>query len=430
MRQTVTVLALADRRLVGASQPVRVASRDLENVFFLSGGVMLATDPVRVGDTYTIWSYAPRPDPQALVGVRPDYPAETGRYLELGRARLPAFGAPGRASRVDALLDEETNPDLTPYRALWREARRLTAGTTSPYLATLAVERWLRSAGGYVYDETPPTPPPGVPPLVDFVVGARAGYCQHFAGAMAVMLRTLGIPTRVAVGFTSGRRERGEWVVTDHQAHAWVEAWFAGVGWLPFDPTPGRGTFATSYSYAADSADAVRALGTGRLLDFSPDPVTPSEPGAEPAVAPRTPADSDAPWWLSAVLALPLGWLAGAWAWKARRRRERLAAPDPRDRAEGIRRELADTLCDHGVAASRSTPVAALLRTLERELRIHADGIAGPLAAARYAPPELAASAADTAAAELGRVRADIGRTTGRARTLLAVARPGTLRGR
>ena len=60
---------------------------------------------------------------------------------------------------------------------------------------------------------------------------------------MALMLRMLGVPARVAAGFTSGEYDKGtgEWVVTDHNAHAWVEVWFPGFGWLPFDPTPGRG---------------------------------------------------------------------------------------------------------------------------------------------------------------------------------------------
>ena len=110
------------------------------------------------------------------------------------------------------------------------------------------------------------------------------------------MLRFLGIPARVAVGFTAGTWKGGVWTVTDHQAHAWVEAWFAGYGWLAFDPTPGRGTLSAVYTLASDSADAVAALGTGRFLDFTPRP-----PGGG-AAAPETPAVAAArgrfPWWL------------------------------------------------------------------------------------------------------------------------------------
>ena len=102
----------------------------------------------------------------------------------------------------------------------------------------MLLERWFRYSGRFTYDERPPRS--SSQPLVDFVERTRLGYCQHFAGAMTLMLRMLGIPSRVAVGFTRGTWKSGVWTVTDYQAHAWVEAWFAGYGWLPFDPTPGR----------------------------------------------------------------------------------------------------------------------------------------------------------------------------------------------
>ena len=124
------------------------------------------------------------------------------------------------------------------------------------------------TAAGFVYDEQPPAA--DGPPLVSFATRTRAGYCQHYAGAMAVMLRLLGIPARVAVGFTSGTRKDDKWVVTDHEAHAWVEVWFAGQGWVPFDPTPGRGTFGGTYSFASDSKDAVDALRRGDLSGVTP----------------------------------------------------------------------------------------------------------------------------------------------------------------
>ena len=105
---------------------------------------------------------------------------------------------------------------------------------------------------------------------------------------MALMLRMIGIPARVAVGFTAGTWKGGVWTVTDHQAHAWVEAWFAGHGWLAFDPTPGRGILSAVYTLASDSADAVAALGTGRFLDFNPGLTPPNAAGAvDTASAPR-----------------------------------------------------------------------------------------------------------------------------------------------
>ena len=201
---------------------------------------------------------------------------------------------------------------------MWPEARRLTARARSPYEATIAIERWLRSDGGFAYDEHPPAPA-SLPPLVDFLTRSKLGYCQQFAGTMALMLRYLGIPARVAVGFTSGTWKDGAWTVTDHDAHAWVEAWFAGHGWLTFDPTPGRGRLSATYTNASDSADAIRALGTGRFLGQGSSRGDDAPRSAAPA---KRPVGRSTPWPLvvpfaAAVIAL----VALALAKSVRRRR-------------------------------------------------------------------------------------------------------------
>src|SRR5919197_1501490 len=150
-------------------------------------------------------------------------------------------GADGRESRMFRLL---TGP-LEPYAELYTRARNVAGETDSPYAAAVALERWFRVTGGFTYSEQPGRTP-GLPPLVGFVVDTRSGYCQHFAGAMALMLRLLGIPARVAAGFVPGHYSDGTWTVTDHDAHTWVEVWFRGYGWLAFDPTPGRGRLSGS----------------------------------------------------------------------------------------------------------------------------------------------------------------------------------------
>src|SRR5207253_2505588 len=66
---------------------------------------------------------------------------------------------------------------------------------------------------------------------------------------------SFGTSRRVAVGFTPGRLDRGVWTVTERDAHAWVEAWFAGYGWLPFDPTPGRAKLDAPYSASSAAFD-------------------------------------------------------------------------------------------------------------------------------------------------------------------------------
>jgi hypothetical protein len=99
----------------------------------------------------------------------------------------------------------------------------------------MSVKRYL--ANGFTYDENPPS---STYPLQAFLFETHRGYCQQFAGAMALLLRMGGIPARVATGFTTGSFDDAthSYVVTDFDAHAWVEAWFPHYGWVRFDPTP------------------------------------------------------------------------------------------------------------------------------------------------------------------------------------------------
>jgi hypothetical protein len=96
---------------------------------------------------------------------------------------------------------------------------------------------YLSPANGFSYNEFPP---PTADPLVTFLLLNKLGYCQQFAGAMALLLRMGGVPARVATGFTTGSYDQAtkRWIVTDVDAHAWVEAWFPHYGWVTFDPTP------------------------------------------------------------------------------------------------------------------------------------------------------------------------------------------------
>ncbi len=402
LRQTVTVEGLEDDRVAAASQPARVDGESLGRVSFLDGGVMRAGRTIRRGAEYTVWSYAPRPTPRALAASRPRYPAETGRYLELGRARFPGYGASQRERAVDRVFRDERYQPLWPYRALWEEARRRTARARSPYEATLLLERWFRREGGFRYDERPPGGV-GNPPLVDFVEVTRLGYCQHYAGAMAVMLRLLGVPARVAVGFTAGTWKGGVWTVTDHQGHAWVEAWFDGFGWLAFDPTPGRGTLSAVYTLASDSADAVRALGTGRFLDFSP-PLPESGRPVTPTPVDAAAAERSVPWWLVVFLLMPLvaavAVIGGKWARRARRLRRR----EPRALAGGVRAELVAALVDRGASVEETATTADLQLTAERVLATPSGALTDALAEARFGPLRGARPAAVRARTELAHV--------------------------
>src|SRR3954464_9313055 len=245
IQQDVTVRALEDNHLVGASIPV--AYNVSEPAVIKGQGLIHVIDGLHRDQRYTMWSYVARPSPAQLVRVAPSYPralTHRGRELELaGSANAPPFGEPQREQQMFRLLTGK----LQPYAELYDRARAVAGQTRSPYAAAVALERWFRVTGGFTYSEQPGTAP-GLPPLVGFVVQTRSGYCQHYAGAMALMLRLLGIPARVAAGFVPGHYHDGTWTVTDHDAHAWVEVWFPRYGWLPFDPTPGRGRLSGSYS--------------------------------------------------------------------------------------------------------------------------------------------------------------------------------------
>jgi len=110
------------------------------------------------------------------------------------------------------------------------------------------VQRYLEK--GFTYDEHPPL---RALPLDAFLFRDRIGYCQQFSGAMALLLRMDGIPARVAAGFAPGTPDANtkEYRVRDLDAHSWVEVWFDGIGWVPFDPTP-------SLSPASAQASGIR----------------------------------------------------------------------------------------------------------------------------------------------------------------------------
>jgi protein-glutamine gamma-glutamyltransferase len=116
-------------------------------------------------------------------------------------------------------------------------AQEITASAPSNYEKAVAVERYLRTRFGYTLDL-----PAHVPedPLADFLFERKKGHCEYFASSMAVMLRSLRIPSRLVTGFRTGEFNdlTGQYVVRASNAHSWVEAYFPGSGWVSFDPTP------------------------------------------------------------------------------------------------------------------------------------------------------------------------------------------------
>jgi transglutaminase-like putative cysteine protease len=162
------------------------------------------------------------------------------------------------------------------YDALRRiaDAQVAKAGAVTPFEKAVAIQNWL-TGGGFRYTLLAPTVT-DEQSLANFLTTTKKGYCQQFSFAMAVLARLLGIPSRLAYGFTSGSPGQfGNWRVTTHDAHSWPELYFQGFGWLRFEPTPqglrGQGT---AYSPAYTQA-------TGNLGRSNPGALTPTpEPTA------------------------------------------------------------------------------------------------------------------------------------------------------
>jgi transglutaminase-like putative cysteine protease len=199
------------------------------------GSWQVAT-PLQPGDRYEVKVYAPHPSATALERAGTSYPAPIRQF---------AISPVSLAS---------------PYRSAVVLAHRLQVGTRTPYGYAEAVMRYLQQHESYSLDP----PLAGDYPLLQFLFSTHRGYCQQFAGAMALLMRIGHVPARVAVGFTSGSYDpiSHDYVVTDIDAHAWVEIWFPGYGWVEFNPTPALGA-STSRS-ARLPGNGGRRLSAGR----------------------------------------------------------------------------------------------------------------------------------------------------------------------
>ncbi|MET7932192.1 DUF3488 and transglutaminase-like domain-containing protein [Streptomyces sp. NPDC005322] len=225
------------------------------------------------------------------------------RYEPEGRTLVGDRGQTTRGAhyRVTSLLVEPTAEQLatapTPSPRLLREytrvpgslppvvartARRVTAGTTNAYQKAVKLQDWFAVNGGFHYD-TQVQSGTGTAAIVRFLK-QKEGFCVHFSFSMAAMARTLGIPARVAVGFTPGTAEAdGSVSVGLKDAHAWPELYFEGVGWTRFEPTPSRGTqpdYTMEQTPSGEPTDEPSAA-----------PSTSSEPSAEPTASDSCPAD-------------------------------------------------------------------------------------------------------------------------------------------
>ncbi len=196
-------------------------------------------------------------DPDTLMVFSPAGDASGLTYTVTSAASVPDGEALRSAGSTGRLRVDQRYLDLPPLPGEVEQlAERVTARAETSFDQALALQDWF-TGGDFTYDLDPPQVPSGADPLVHFLRDSRTGYCQHFASAMAVMARYLGIPARVAVGYTAGENVGTDrWTVRQGDAHAWPELYFPGYGWLRFEPTPGEGQpNASAPAYTAPAPD-------------------------------------------------------------------------------------------------------------------------------------------------------------------------------
>ncbi|RPF22054.1 transglutaminaseTgpA domain-containing protein [Myceligenerans xiligouense] len=154
-----------------------------------------------------------------------------GRGLSPAALRAAGDGLPGNADYT-SLVETEYLARTTDL------ALEVTDGARTRYDQAVALQNWLHHEGGFTY--SPDTAPARTDDATWDFLTDRQGYCVQFSTAFFVMARSLGIPTRIGVGYLPGNDDDGDgvWSVTGQDSHSWPEVWFQGFGWVRFEPTP------------------------------------------------------------------------------------------------------------------------------------------------------------------------------------------------
>jgi hypothetical protein len=199
------------------------------------------------------------PDPQQLERAGIDYSGVAAKYHLIS----------GVSTRVENL------------------ARQVTSNASTEFDKAQDIYNFFRGPGsGFTYSTTTGPSVTG-DPLVDFLFNNKTGFCEQYATAMAVMLRELGIPTRVAIGFTDGYASQGHRVITSQDAHAWDEVYFPGYGWITFDPTPLSDGRTQVPGFVSSPQNSASGQSGSRQ--------NPDKPNGRPSTAPSGPTTSKPP---------------------------------------------------------------------------------------------------------------------------------------
>jgi transglutaminase-like putative cysteine protease len=352
IRQEIDIEALADIWLPAAYEPTSVETDDVGVEWNDASSSLIVDGDHDSSDdiTYDVVSSAPVIDP--------------------GRAAAGAAAGP----ELDALrlLPEDFSPTAV------RVAADVTASATTPYEQALALQDFFRTEFEYSLDVQPGHGESDI----DAFLQTRVGYCEQFAGTFAALARAVGLPARVAVGFTTGAADPddpGLFHVRGEHAHAWPEVYLEGLGWASFEPTPGRGApGAEGHTRVAEQQQGERAPGVPAPTTTTTSPAAPgleaeglpsaaptpttaaptAAPSRRPATGWRTPA-------VAVLFLLGIGWLVGVpatLAWR-RRRDRRQATDDPGAEVAAAWRAATDSLGRAGIErAPAETPSAFATR--------------------------------------------------------------------
>jgi hypothetical protein len=252
-------------------------------------GIELADD-LATGDAYTVQASVRVEGEEAggltenkLAAAGVSYPGWVERYIDI---REGSIGEPTFAVAEDIVA-------------------RLPEDGRDPYHVAAAIQAYLYSSGGFDY-RTDVRGLCGNEPIVDCFMRTKAGYCEYFATAMVMLLRTQEIPARMVLGYLPGRQlDDGTWQVDRSAAHAWVEVYFPGYGWVQFDPTPGNSENQQRPTLLEPGAPVpTPAAGAFPSPSFLPNdnPIDPQE-RRQPSAAPSGTTSTD--------LRLPLGIMIG-----------------------------------------------------------------------------------------------------------------------
>lgn len=203
---------------------------------------LLTTPALKIGDTYTIEGNVSVPSIKQLREAPAAYPDWVKNlYLQLP-------------------------PDFSPK--IKELAQQLTVGDENQFDKVAAITDWLRN--NMTYSTSIPTPPADQDPLEWFLFTYKKGFCNYYASAEVVMLRSIGIPARLAVGYAEGQpQENGKWfLVQQKDSHAWPEVYFYGAGWVPFEPTVSQP--ATQLPAGDNASQAANDPGSNSLGPLGP----------------------------------------------------------------------------------------------------------------------------------------------------------------